>query len=369
MNNKNISENHLTVLMVNSDLSSKGGIASVIRTLYEENKLHSYPINIILLKTSHYMNKSMIFEFFLLASSFSKYLFLISSKKIDIVHIHSSAHISFYRKSLFFIFGKFFGKKVVFHLHSSDFYEFFLTTNPIKSSMIGFVFQKSDLVITLCRDWKQKLLNRYSDLNVKTIHNPISVHKHVRKEHFNPSEKMQVLFLGFLISSKGIQDILKLGLLLKKNNVNNIRIVIAGKGKLESWLKKNISTNGLNDILEFVGWVENREKLKLLNRSMVYFLPSYKEGMPISILEAMCHSMAIVSTRVAGIPDLVTGGLNGELAEPGDINAFYKILTTFADNPQKVEEMGQESCRLVRNFDSSRIWPRIIDSYKELIQH
>jgi glycosyltransferase involved in cell wall biosynthesis len=362
-----LNENNLTVLMVNSDLSSKGGIASVIRTLYEENKSHPYPINIILLKTSHYMDKSIIFEFFLLASAFSKYLFFILSKNVDIVHIHSSAHISFYRKILFFIFAKVFRKKVIFHLHSSDFYEFFLTTNPIKASIIKFVFQKSDLVITLCKDWKHKLLNRYSDLNVKTIHNPISIHEHVRKEHFNPSEKMQVLFLGFLISSKGIQDILKLGLLFKKNNVNNIKIVIAGKGKLESWLMEKILSNGLNDILEFVGWVDNKEKSELLKNSMVYFLPSYKEGMPISILEAMCHSMAIVSTRVAGIPDLVKGGLNGELAVPGDIKSFYKILTTFADNPQKVEEMGLASRRLVKNFDSPKIWSKIIDSYFNIV--
>lgn len=356
------------ILFVNSDMTSRGGIASVIQTLYEENVSQNAPIGLSLLKTSHYMDKSKISELVLFVEAFFRCLYMLLFKNIDIVHIHSSAGISFYRKCIFFFLSKSFRKKTIFHLHSSRFYEFFLTNNFLKNSLIKFVFNHADAVLVLCQDWKDKLRIKYPEAKVVTIYNPIQVESYNRKRPTNiKHDRLKVLFLAFLIPSKGVEDILEVAKKLKMEHVRNIEITIAGKGQLEDRILQDIKEYQLSEILKFRGWVDGQEKKNLLANSDVFFLPSYNEGMPISILEAMCNSLAIVSTPIAGIPDLVKEGVNGYLVEPGDIDVFCKILSMMSVENNMTFAMGQESYKLVQKFNSKEILEQLVCIYKRLI--
>jgi len=349
-------------------MSSHGGIASVIQTLYNENSTQGNLVDYRLLKTSYYKDKSKVDNLLLLMKSFFRCFYMLSFKTVDILHLHSSADISFYRKCIFFFLAKIFRKKTIFHLHSSRFYEFFLTSNPIKLSLIKFVFRRTDLVITLCTDWETKLRDQYSNIRVMTVHNPINIGEYTAISRCTKdSTCLKILFLAFLIPSKGIEDILILARKLKDQGVKNIEMVIGGKGELADRLLQYIREYELSETINFRGWVEGEEKKLLLANSDVYFLPSYNEGMPISILEAMCNSLAIVSTRIAGIPDLVNEGVNGYLRKPGDIEGFFNILSELAAEPEKVRVMGQESYRLVQSFDSSMILKQLIQIYDKLI--
>ncbi len=357
----------LNVLVVNSDLTSNGGIASVIKTLYNANIKMGTPVNFHLLKTSHFKDKPLIFEIILLVRSFFTCIYTLSVKHIDIVHIHTSAEISFYRKSLFFILAKLFRKQTIVHLHSGKFYKFFLTNSSIKASLIRFVFKHSDRVIALCSDWGDKIKQRYPGTDVVVVHNPIDIEEYAPNETRNKREReLQIVFLAFLIPSKGVEDIISLARMLKERKVSNLRLLIGGKGELENRLLSAIEEYDLAEIVHFKGWVSGNEKKELLSDSDVYFLPSYIEGMPVSILEAMCNRLAIISTRIAGIPDLVKDEVNGYLRKPGDIEGFLELLIGFAAEPERARKMGLESYNIVQEFDSSRILDQLITIYNEL---
>jgi glycosyltransferase involved in cell wall biosynthesis len=356
------------ILVVNSDMTSHGGIASVIQTLYRENELQGKPVEYLLLKTSYYKDKSKAAEVLLLIGSLFRFIFILTFSPVDIVHIHSSAWLSFYRKSIFFFLAKCFRKKIIFHLHSSQFDEFFLSTDFFKSKLICFVFKHSDLIVTLCNEWEKKIKRQYGNVNVLTVHNPISMKEYGESDlRSMNSGRLRILFLAFLIQSKGLEDIVILARKIKDSGIKNIEVVIAGKGELEGWLIKAIMEYGLSDIINFKGWVEGENKKEMLRSADVYFLPSYNEGMPISILEAMCNSLAIVATRIAGVPDLVEEGINGYMMTPGDIEGYFNIFTDLAANPQKVCDMGKESYRLVQGFDSSIILQKLFAIYERLI--
>ena len=131
-----------------------------------------------------------------------------------------------------------------------------------------------------------------------------------------------LLFLGLLGKNKGIYDLLECIRDHKVEFQGKLKLYIGGNGEIEH-VKQLIKEYGIADIVIFEGWVSGDKKIELLNKSDAYILPSYKEGLPISILEAMSYGMPIISTPVGGIPEIVSNGENGYLVEPGNKEDIY----------------------------------------------
>ena len=94
-------------------------------------------------------------------------------------------------------------------------------------------------------------------------------------------------------------------------------------------LQHFILEHGLQDVVCYEGWVDLSRKSYLLNLCRLYILPSYIEGLPISILEAMSYGEAILSTPIGGIPEVVTPDI-GKLVSPGDVSALAVQLREFS---------------------------------------
>ena len=333
------------ILVVGFDKTSNGGIASVVKTLANAFELDD-EIKYSFLKTTHYKDKSFIHQIIILIKSILKCLFLFFFKKIDIIHIHASYGFSFYRKFIFFILSKLFNKKIIFHIHSSKFYEFYLKPNII----IRCVMLNSDLVIVLNKDWLEKLKEFYPLANIQKVYNPIKIDNNQKFIPSNRTEYLQVLFMGFYIEEKGIIDLLEVSNLF----INKpIKFLFCGKGKLDGIISNKAKSNP--NIIN-MGWVDGIVKEKLFKESDVLILPSYNEGLPISILEAMKHSLPIISTNIAGIPEQVEHGVNGYLFSPGDINHLKEIINSFIllDN-NDLDKLRANSFSFVKNFSQNTI--------------
>ena len=112
-------------------------------------------------------------------------------------------------------------------------------------------------------------------------------------------------------------------------------------------LKKKFREKGILDHIKFPGWVRNEEKDALLREADVYFLPSYNEGMPMSILDAMGYGLPIVSTDVGGIPKLVINGKNGNCCKTGDIEAMSESIVELLNNKEWRENAARESVSII----------------------
>jgi glycosyltransferase involved in cell wall biosynthesis len=312
--------------MIGTDLSSNGGIASVVKAFYSAHKSGRYTYDIRLIKTNHYKDKGFLHEILIFIISFIKCIYFSFVGNFGIFHIHSSAKFSFYRKAFFVLLGRVLRKKIIFHIHSSDFYNFFLSDNKF----VGIVLGLTDCVIVLCDDWYVKLSKKYPDINILKIENPHNILLNQYILNKKTSRKFKVVFVGFLIESKGIRDLVLLAKKLKDSGRDDILIQIAGKGELSDFIIKSINEHELHDYLEFLGWVSGNLKDHLYSNADVFILPSYKEGMPISILEAMAWGLPVVSTCIAGTPDIVKNGVNGFLLTPGDVAGFYSSITLLA---------------------------------------
>lgn len=363
--NKNTIAN---VIMVGADLTSNGGIASVVKSYYRcyENN-HSTLFQLDLLKIGYNKDRNKLAELGILITSLAKFIVSLIQNKYRIVHCHASGRISFYRISIFILLSKIFNKKIIIHLHASNFYEFFLADNYIRQKYIKYILSKCDKIISLCNDWTQKLYDKYRFNTIVTIANPIDINTvNIEDREIQSNHKLRVIFVGFIVERKGIKDILTVAKKLKENNITNILIQTGGKGDLTEFLVQQIEENGLQKQLEYIGWLDENNRNKFLLNSDVFFLPSYREGMPISILEAMVHKLPVISTNIAGIPEQVIDGHNGYLFAPGDVDGYYKTFLKLLNNPEHVLELGTNSFTHVKHFYIDRIFNQIINIYKEL---
>ena len=260
-------------------------------------------------------------------------------KEIRIVHVHGASDASFWRKRMFINIAKMFGKKVVFHCHGAEFKRF---TSQHRNAVVN-TLKKCDKIIALSESWKEwfeQITGQHNVVVIKNVISPPNINK-------ISNEKFTLLFLGRIGKRKGIYDIIDV---LKEYNSafnDNLEFVYGGDGDIEQ-VDNIIKKEKLDNIAKYQGWVDGENKQILLNIADAYILPSYNEGLPISVLEAMSYSLPIISTRVGGIPEIVKDGINGLLINPGDKKAIYDSIVSLMNNKEQRENMGKKSKEIVK---------------------
>lgn len=254
--------------------------------------------------------------------------------EIKIVHVQGSVGASFWRKAIFIYIAKFFHKKVVWHMHAGRFAVFYQQHRYAVRKVVN----KSDVIIALSEYWKEYFKNEFPTKRVEIIKNVISA----PRVHKQQAGYFTLLFLGLLGKNKGIYDLLECIRDHKVEFQGKLKLYIGGNGEIEH-VKQLIKEYGIADIVIFEGWVSGDKKIELLNKSDAYILPSYKEGLPISILEAMSYGMPIISTPVGGIPEIVSNGENGYLVEPGNKEDIYKAIISLLNDSDLRNRMGSVS--------------------------
>lgn len=352
-----------SVIIIGADLSTNGGIASVIKYLYFQHEKENNDFDIKLLKTTNYKDSTKLKNLLIFFSSIIKYPGLLLANKKSIVHVHSSSGNSFYRKCFFWAGAKLFKLPIIMHLHASQFDKFFIDNNFLKTLLIKLILKRSNLVIVLCENWKNMLKKRYDIDNVVVLHNPITDLN--ERNSFSLAGPLNILFVGFFIESKGIKDLLTVAIDLKNRNVD-FRLNIAGKGELSQHIVDKINSHNLGDFVNLVGWADTEKKYALYKQADVLFLPSYNEGMPMVILEALSFGLPIISTNIAGIPDTVLEGKNGFLLSPGDIDGFVEKLGYLACNRNKLNELSINSYSHAKSFLAVSIYSKLKKYYQSL---
>jgi glycosyltransferase involved in cell wall biosynthesis len=264
-----------------------------------------------------------------------KFLYMmIAHPNIEIVHIHGASYYSFWRKRTIVNIAKIFNKKVIFHCHGA---EFKLFTSSHRDAVLK-MLHKCDRVVCLSESWKQWFEQECGCENVVIIKNIIS-EPQLLDVLSNDGNCLKMLFLGELGKRKGIYDLLDVIAELKEYD---IQLYCGGNGDVDGVLKR-VKDLKIEDKFKYLGWVGGDSKIDLLNKCDVFVLPSYNEGLPISVLEAMSYGMPIVSTKVGGIPEIVLNDENGFLIEPGDKKGLCDALLKLKDNESLRSSMGEKS--------------------------
>lgn len=135
---------------------------------------------------------------------------------------------------------------------------------------------------------------------------------------------MPFTFLGAICQRKGINDLLQAINLVKEKLGENIKLWIYGPD-FDNNINEKIADLNLGKQVEYKGWLDTAERKKVFSEVSVNILPSYNEGLPMTILETMAYGIPNITTNVAAIPEAVNKD-NGILIEPGDIVALAQAI-------------------------------------------
>ena len=330
----------------------KGGVAAV------ENVYSSFyePFNHITTVVSKGQAKKVL----TLIKAVTRFLYwMLFHKEIKIVHVHGASDASFYRKRIFINIAKSFNKKVVFHCHGAEFKRFTCQHERIVASTL----KKCDCIIALSQSWEKWFEDTFHHKNVVVIKIVIAapIIKKVDKD-----SRFTLLFLGRLGKRKGIYDLLDVLKNNKEKYDGKLLLLIGGDGETEK-VVNFIRQNNLDNIIKFEGWVSGEQKILLLNQADTYILPSYNEGLPISVLEAMSYSLPIVSTNVGGIPEILKDGVNGYLIHPGNKNKMEESINNLMSDKGLRQKMGVASQNMAREHLPEYVEKQLSNLYNELL--
>jgi glycosyltransferase involved in cell wall biosynthesis len=346
------------IVMLGTDFETKGGISSVVNTYRETGLFQRFSVIYISTHTDGNASKKIRF----CITAWLGYMNLLMRGKVALVHVHMSTGMSFWRKLLFLCPTLIAHVPSILHLHGADFREFFEDGGALRKWIIRTVFDKVDSIIVLSNSWKNWAQSVSNNPFIISIYNPVSLPPII---DFSVRDPSSILFLGQLGNRKGSYDLLE-AISRIVNKHPQLKLRMAGDGELEQ-VKAAVDRLALRAHVEILEWVSGPEKSDLLNRAAIYVLPSYSEGLPMSVLEAMAAGLPVICTPVGGVPEAITDGREGCLIVPGDIAALSDALDKLLSRLELRRKMGEAARYKVEStFSTTHIVPQIEQLYERL---
>lgn len=353
------------VLMVGNHSSAKGGITSVISQLLQHG-WDADGIEMTFIPTYIEANAGKKACYF--AAAYLKILKRFLFDRPDVVHMHMSYKGSFRRKYMIHKLCRRFGVRDVVHLHGSEFQKWYDSSAPKLQEEIRTLLRESAAFLVLGEKWDAVIRDIEPQTHTVVVSN--TVHIPDGRTVWEGGHR-QVLFLGVLIERKGVHDLLRaVRLLEEQGQTKDIRFVIAGSGEEERALKQQCTELGLDHCVTFAGWIDREDKRRLLTESQLLVLPSYNEGLPIAILEAISYGMPVVSTDVGDISAAVREGENGYLIERGDVSALADRINRVFESRETYQKMSDVSRRLAEEqFSDTTYFEKLKQCYLNTGDH
>lgn len=161
----------------------------------------------------------------------------------------------------------------------------------------------------------------------------------------------EVLFIGRLAAAKGVPVLLE-AFARAHDRYPDARLTLIGDGPARATLEARAAQLGLGDAVRFTGYLSQDEVAGHLARTDLFALPSFAEGVPVVLMEAMASAVPVLATRIAGIPELVEDGISGRLVPPGDIDSFAQAMIEMLEDPARSAGLGLAGARTVQTeFD------------------
>ncbi len=241
------------------------------------------------------------------------------------VHVNVAERLSLFRKGAVVIVSRALGVPVVLHLHAAQLHHFYHELSRPMQAFVRWMFSLPSGCIVLGETARRFVIDelRVPRDRVEIIFNGVPESVVTRRKRTSGSVQ-RVLFLGNLSKRKGVSDLLQ-ALALLNLDTSRLKVVLAGGGDVPGYQAQAEALN-VGNFVRFEGWVDQYEAARLMASADVLVLPSYDEGLPLVILEALANGVAVVCSPVGEIPSVLTDGVNACFVRPGDVNGLAKSL-------------------------------------------
>ena len=332
----------IKVLMHCSTLNTKGGMVSVTKNYLGYKGWGDYEIKFI--PTHFDTNKWMVMAYF--ALQFGRIWWHVMTGNYKIAHLHTAERGSFWRKKFLMDFYHKHGIKVVMHHHAAEFEDFYEKCTEAQKLKVKKALADADVNIVLSKRLVPMIKEKQPKARVEVLYNAVNTYEN------NPYslEARNVLFMGRLGVRKGTFDLIEAIKRLDKDIPADVKFYLCGDMG-ENEVHQKVKELGIERRIAHVGWIDGEQKREFIRKSMINCLPSYNEGLPMTILETMAAGIPNISTNIASIPEVLVDGENGYLITPGDVDALVDRLRILINEPDLRKKFSEASYALVtRDF-------------------
>ncbi len=285
--------------------------------------------------------------------SYKKYKQLIQKEHIDVV-LNFGLKVECFSR----LFAKKFGvKRIISNIRSTDNHRKWYHT------LLDRLTQKNvDLWVSNSEAGKQAHHKREKVPNEKisVIYNFIDTYPKIL--HKEQSKVLRIGILANIFKRKGYFDTIPLTKILMEKGIE-IKYIIGGVDKTNGTFLKELEKEKLLSYFKFKGYVS--DKVQFFSEIDVFFLPSYLEGLPTVILEAMMFEKPIVASNIGGIPEVITDGETGYLFNPGNVDGFATGIINLLNEEQKEKIIRNAKRQVEEKFSKTQCmnkWINIIDN-------
>ncbi len=329
--------------MCGTALSAKGGMSSVAKHYIENGFLTGY--NIKYIPTYISAPKPIQIVYFIIR--YLQIIALLLTRQFKIVHLHMTKGGSTVRKGMIAFISKLLGIKYIIHLHIN--YEDYYKRYPaIFKNFTKWIFRNTECNIVLSKDMGAFIKKIVPCSNITVIGNGVHI------PHVNPYNyhNKHILFFSVFEKRKGIFDLLRCIKLLDTRIDKDIRFYICGAGEEEDAIRDEIESLGTKHRIGRFGWIDNSEKENVFKETGIHVLPSYNEGLPMSVIETMAYGIPNISTHIPGMSSIINDGETGFLINPGDIEALADKIEKLVKDENLRRKFSDNSYDFVKTNNS-----------------
>lgn len=341
------------VLMVGTSENSGGGISSVIRIMKKMPIWQKYSCRWLGTQIQ--------------GNAFRKLLYATGSAiaapfvipRFDIVHFHIVPGTSLITQLPELIFSKLYGKKIILEIHIGNQLASYTGHHLFKWWM-----KQANEILLLAHKWVKLFHELYPDIEtpVDVLYNSCEMIPLIPY-----SEKKKLILFAGTINDNKAPDLLLNAWANLKVKYADWKINILGSGELEKF--KRLSDNlGLSKCVDFTGYLTGKDKEKKFHDASIFCLCSYNEGFPMVVLEAWTHNIAVITTPVGGLPDVINNGENCLVFQFGDVAGLTEKLDILLSSLEYRERIANGGYKCASsNFSLETISPALDKIYIKVL--
>ena len=270
-----------------------------------------------------------------------------AGNEATIVHLNMAERGSVWRKGVLLVAARGLGLRTLLHLHAAELMADYGRMPGWRRWLVRRIFRAADQCVVLGTPWRNWLTGTLgvAEGRVTVLRNGVEQPRGARQPPQGGA--FSLLFLGNLLARKGLLDLLD-ALGSARLRGAHWYLVVAGGGP-EAGARRRAEALGIEQRVEFAGWLARGAVDAALAAAGAVVLPSYHEGLPLALLEAASLGVPVVASPVGAIPELFTDGETALLVPPGDVAGLAAALHRLMADPALCDRLGRNGQALYQS--------------------
>ncbi|HUA23865.1 MAG TPA: glycosyltransferase family 4 protein [Steroidobacteraceae bacterium] len=347
-----------SVLMVGTDLRSIGGISTVVRGYIDAGLFDRIDCTYVATHRSGSNWRKLLVAL----TGWMRILVRLHTMDAPLVHVQLSSRASFWRKAVVCLLARLARRPYLLHVHGSEFADFYHECSPARRRIVRAVLARATLVLALSEAWRAILQQISPGARIEVLTNAVPLPP--PDAMAVPSRPPTLLFFGEIARHKGVFELAQ-AFARVADELPQLRLIYAGTGSGVEETRRLIEQFRLGSRVRFTGWLQAQRKQATLAGATLFVLPSFVEGMPMALLEAMSFGLPVIATPVGGVPEILTHGHDGLLVPPGDIAALAAAIARLTSDPELRQRLGRAARDTVgKRFSLDSAVERLLGIYR-----